>query len=1071
MYINHGSYWCFTDDTHKTRLTIENVVDTCIDFLKANPTETIVMHVDETISKHAKDGKFTQSLFTKIGDQNLTDYFYMENRIPALDEARGKIVFARRYHSDAGEGLDFTGWKSGQNESFIYPTDWSAIIQDNYTSLTITSKKKVVSNFISNVEKGDYDKYSIAINCCNATNFGHGYQHPWQYATEINKMISLEKGHRYGWTWLDFCNYYDYQAVKQVINSNYFLTQLSGLSRSRGSEQINFVFREDSIGDLKPVQVKITYTEKSTGVVKSIRIAYPAGDEYKQFAFPNSLLNPNSLYQIDIVGIDASGKKATNELSSQVTIPLNKPVLTLPSTIASTDTDLTASINVNAYYSYKSIDVTLNDGSGAPLSSTTLQSGATSPIQVNFPWNPSLVGQELSVQLDVHFDDQRATASVTSDKVKFSPAVVPVPVIDDALLNPGYDSLDVAWSTPVGSPTVDSFLITLEHGNEKSSHVVPGDTFSWTAQYLKSATPYSIRVFANISGVYCSSESVVGTTAAPPKLALAPRVSYAPNAQQPIPLEATLDMPSDIDRTTLTYDWWLTNEFGGFELKVADGVSDTFEAYPSATNTSAYCEAKWKVVGDYSTVYSSTSNKIIIYAPPGQPQNLSIKRRTLSSVDLSWDRVEGASMYLVAYIDNAGISHEVLVPLMLGPSGVLATINGLDPGTTYTFDVYAINTAPLEDPIRSPVSQISGSTLQKAEAPVDPEITRSPEQIASYTTDIVFSAKASLPLGQDIPPEQGVLSYQWQIADNTGVYQDMSGETSAVLTIVPGRVYHGKIVRCLITNTLNETTASVFTEEHAVLFMGPKPTDVRASHTKDIGAISVEVEIVNPECADAYEVTATPLVARVADTNVRIIPAQGSVGETTSMRMLTLEPGTLYEISVGSLLKDPLTGEYSPIDQSQLTKTQITTLPGAQEPLITDATGDLSVKGGASVDLRASVTAPSVGHSVFEWDGYPRSDWRIKQVLSEGKVTGTQVANATLSASDATDGYQYQVFAQNINNGDNKVGTSNPGTLQVMESNQDQLSQTKDHSWNLALVLCVIVFVSMGTAVFASRRR
>ena len=98
----------------------EGVRDVCVEFLKANPTECIVMQV-----KHEDTDSDPQGTFQQVFDgyrQGFESFFYLDDRIPTLGEVRGKIVVVRRFDLDPGSdprGLSPDPWKD--NTTFDVP--------------------------------------------------------------------------------------------------------------------------------------------------------------------------------------------------------------------------------------------------------------------------------------------------------------------------------------------------------------------------------------------------------------------------------------------------------------------------------------------------------------------------------------------------------------------------------------------------------------------------------------------------------------------------------------------------------------------------------------------------------------------------------------------------------------------------------------------------------------------------------------------------------------------------------------------------------------------------------------
>ncbi len=94
-------------------LTAEEIVTSCIDFLKANPKETILFQVRED---DGDAGVELYNYFYKNCIENNSRYWYTENRIPTLDEVRGKIVLLRvvsvdtNKFNDSSSGINFSGY-------------------------------------------------------------------------------------------------------------------------------------------------------------------------------------------------------------------------------------------------------------------------------------------------------------------------------------------------------------------------------------------------------------------------------------------------------------------------------------------------------------------------------------------------------------------------------------------------------------------------------------------------------------------------------------------------------------------------------------------------------------------------------------------------------------------------------------------------------------------------------------------------------------------------------------------------------------------------------------------------
>ena len=114
LMLVHGSAKCFRSQSDKTPLFLEDVLSDCRDFLKANPSEALI------ISIKCDHGDSSENTFDVLFENYLkSDFWYKENRIPTLGEVRGRAVFFNRFcidtdndfYTDFNTGLNFSGWR------------------------------------------------------------------------------------------------------------------------------------------------------------------------------------------------------------------------------------------------------------------------------------------------------------------------------------------------------------------------------------------------------------------------------------------------------------------------------------------------------------------------------------------------------------------------------------------------------------------------------------------------------------------------------------------------------------------------------------------------------------------------------------------------------------------------------------------------------------------------------------------------------------------------------------------------------------------------------------------------
>ncbi len=80
----------------------EGVRDKCVNFLKANPTECIVMQIKSHEAADFDNSYTFQQVFDKYV-RGYESFFYRDDHIPTLDEVRGKIVVIRRFNLDSND--------------------------------------------------------------------------------------------------------------------------------------------------------------------------------------------------------------------------------------------------------------------------------------------------------------------------------------------------------------------------------------------------------------------------------------------------------------------------------------------------------------------------------------------------------------------------------------------------------------------------------------------------------------------------------------------------------------------------------------------------------------------------------------------------------------------------------------------------------------------------------------------------------------------------------------------------------------------------------------------------------
>lgn len=207
--IHHGSIY--------QHLNFDDVINTCIAFLKNNPTETIVMSVKEEYNA-AENTKDFEEVFDYYVKKNKGIWF-LTDRIPKLKEARGKIVLLRRFKcNNSSMGINACGWKD--NTTFTLNNAVKLSVQDSYQVGNNDNKWNAITNL--------YDRAKVSDNKEMFINYTSGYKSIVGIPNirvvndDINKRLKHyfnNAGHnKYGISVMDFV---DENISRSIINTNF----------------------------------------------------------------------------------------------------------------------------------------------------------------------------------------------------------------------------------------------------------------------------------------------------------------------------------------------------------------------------------------------------------------------------------------------------------------------------------------------------------------------------------------------------------------------------------------------------------------------------------------------------------------------------------------------------------------------------------------------------------------------------------------------------------------------------------------------------------------------------------
>jgi 1-phosphatidylinositol phosphodiesterase len=223
----HGIAKAFTNPNRLSRqMDMADVLNHCYNFLSKNPSETIIFQFKNDSNKEME--KCFNNLYYRYIKTN-EDKWYLENKIPTLGEARGKIVLIRRCKmdlnnaefTDENTGIDFSHWveqDTAEPDALILETNSkdnaSFIIQDRFKYKPEPRWSECIKPFLD--KRSEFDgRYVI----CYLSTAG-GFKGPKRNAKYINPQFmayEIDKNKYYGTIYLDFPST---ELTKKIIKNN-----------------------------------------------------------------------------------------------------------------------------------------------------------------------------------------------------------------------------------------------------------------------------------------------------------------------------------------------------------------------------------------------------------------------------------------------------------------------------------------------------------------------------------------------------------------------------------------------------------------------------------------------------------------------------------------------------------------------------------------------------------------------------------------------------------------------------------------------------------------------------------
>ena len=208
LQLMHGFTRCKTGVFSKT-LLLNDVLDACYGFLDAHPTETVIFAVKQ---EHGNEsvGEFETRLDAIICEDE--SRWLLSDMLPALGQARGKLVLLRRYEDKAalGERAGVPFLWDNQNGSADVSLHEAAEDNGGYT-LWVQDRYEYGSKdkwnaFTSGIDAGrERAQGDIAVHFLS-TKGTLAYGHPYLFAKPLNQKLMEADLALDGWIIVDFAS-------------------------------------------------------------------------------------------------------------------------------------------------------------------------------------------------------------------------------------------------------------------------------------------------------------------------------------------------------------------------------------------------------------------------------------------------------------------------------------------------------------------------------------------------------------------------------------------------------------------------------------------------------------------------------------------------------------------------------------------------------------------------------------------------------------------------------------------------------------------------------------------------
>lgn len=190
--LHHSSFYL-----HKN---FSDVLHWSIDFLNDHPSEVVILMIKQEHSS-ASSHDFGTRVYNEMKDKGL-HHFFLKDRVPTLEEARGKIYIVRRFQKPNSDDFGiYTTWPDNTKGHYEISGGVGFYVQDHYSLNTVLTKTKYdeVKSTISKAHDEQYDNV-FHLNFVSGERVASS-ETLWETANEINPKVKDHiKGLPGSWT-------------------------------------------------------------------------------------------------------------------------------------------------------------------------------------------------------------------------------------------------------------------------------------------------------------------------------------------------------------------------------------------------------------------------------------------------------------------------------------------------------------------------------------------------------------------------------------------------------------------------------------------------------------------------------------------------------------------------------------------------------------------------------------------------------------------------------------------------------------------------------------------------------